>query len=115
MDSDDFDIIVFKLLSYLYECLKQGVEPNGAKAQEVAGCNDTYFKAVLSSLKEDKMIVNNSIYEWGGTAVVFDVTITQAGARYLSENDRMKKVAKFLGKAFMPVLETAIKATMALT
>ena len=44
MASDDYDVVVFKLLSCLYACLKQGVEPNTVKAQEVAGCNDIYVR-----------------------------------------------------------------------
>ena len=34
MAADDFDVVVFKVLSYLYQCIKAGVEPNPDKAQE---------------------------------------------------------------------------------
>ena len=27
MAADDFDVVVFKVLSYLYQCIKAGVEP----------------------------------------------------------------------------------------
>ena len=36
MAADDFDVVVFKVLSYLYQCIKEGVEPNPDKAQEFA-------------------------------------------------------------------------------
>ena len=36
MAADDFDAVVFKVLSYLYQCIKDGVEPNPDKEQEFA-------------------------------------------------------------------------------
>ena len=34
MSYDDFDVIVYKVLQYVYSCLKQGVQPSLGKAQE---------------------------------------------------------------------------------
>ena len=31
MAKDDFDVIVFKILSYLYSCLKNGARVDGAR------------------------------------------------------------------------------------
>jgi hypothetical protein len=114
MAADDFDVVVFKLLSYLYTCLKAGVEPRGAKALEISGCNSVYFKAVLKSLKNDGLINGNLSFAWGGDPVLFDISITQSGARYVSENAAMKKAARFLGQAFLTTLELAVAATAAL-
>ncbi len=32
MAADDFDVVVFKVLAYLRQCIKDGVEPNPDKA-----------------------------------------------------------------------------------
>lgn len=32
MASDDFDVVQFKVLSYLYQCIKEGVEPSPEQA-----------------------------------------------------------------------------------
>ena len=36
MSRDDFEVVAYKILVYLYACLKAGAEPSVAKAQEVA-------------------------------------------------------------------------------
>lgn len=115
MSYDDFDVIVYKLLSYLYECLKNDITPNAIKAQEIAKCNNTYFAAVIKSLKQDGYVTGNFTSAWGGDIVTFDISITQSGARYLSEDSQMEAVSAWLGKAFSAILEAAIKATIALS
>lgn len=114
MSADDFDVIAYKLLSYLYECLKEGVPPNGEKAREVAGCNPVYFSAAIDSLKAEGYIIGTIVKEWSGEIVLFEVNLTQSGARYLSENSNMANVKKWLGNAFVPMLQAAIEATRAL-
>ncbi|MCL2679907.1 MAG: YjcQ family protein [Coriobacteriia bacterium] len=115
MSADDFDVIVFKILEYLYACLKEGVSPNIDKARDVAGCNKVYFAAVISSMLDDGYVGGVAIKAWGGDVVNIDkVNITQAGAQYLSESGKMAKVRDFLGEAWKPALATAIQATLAL-
>lgn len=50
MAADDFDVVVFKVLSYLYQCIKDGVEPSPDKAQEFAKINPVYWRTVVSDL-----------------------------------------------------------------
>lgn len=33
MSYDDFDVIVYKVLKYIYACMKQGVQPSIEKVQ----------------------------------------------------------------------------------
>ncbi|MDR3316319.1 MAG: YjcQ family protein [Coriobacteriales bacterium] len=104
MAYDDFDVIVYKTLSYIYACLKQGVYPNMDKAQELTRCNDVYWLQVICSLLKDGLIQGVSISAYKASAVQQIIAtspgITQAGARYLKENSKMAEVCEFLGKAF---------------
>lgn len=46
MPSNDFDVILYKILSYAYECLKMDVQPSVAKARELSGVGETYFATI---------------------------------------------------------------------
>ncbi|MDR2108921.1 MAG: YjcQ family protein [Coriobacteriales bacterium] len=115
MAYDDFDVVVYKLLSYYYGCIKAGVAPSLTKSKEVARVNEIYFSAVIRSLFDSGYVTGVRTGAWGGDTVLLeDVAITQAGAAYLSENSKMAKVRKFLGSAFDKALMVAIEATKAL-
>jgi hypothetical protein len=113
MAKDDFEVIVYKVLAYLYACLKAGVEASPAKAREVAGCNDVYWKTVLEDMAHRGLVRVGEYRHWGGSDVT-SVSITMDGAGYLSENSRMAAVRGFLGTAFTAIVEGAVAATMAL-
>lgn len=118
MSFDDFDVIVYKVLEYIYACLKEGVQPSLAKAQEIAKCNDIYWTHVIQSMKNDELIqgvIIKSYLDAGNSTLIEDnLGITQKGASYLRDNSNMQKVKSFLGKAFIPILEAAVLATKAL-
>lgn len=50
MPPSDYAVVVYKLLSYLYECVKGGVAPNIDKAREMLKVGDAYFDSVVSCL-----------------------------------------------------------------
>ena len=45
MASDDFEVVAFKILSYLYRCMKSGKKVDIAALRQLVGCNETYFGA----------------------------------------------------------------------
>lgn len=51
MASDDFEVVAFKILSYLYRCMKNGKKVDIASLRQLVGCNETYFGAVVRSLQ----------------------------------------------------------------
>ncbi len=117
MAPDDFSVIAYKILSYAYGCLKSGVEPSWAKAQELAGCNTVYFCAVISSLADSGYIgstkafrdMNGDLLEWSEP-----LRVTLEGAEFVANNSTMGRAKQFLGKAWEGVLAAAISATSAL-
>lgn len=113
MAADDFDVIVYKVLSYLYQSIKDGVKPSAAKAQEIAKVNPVYWNAVISDLT-DRGLVKANIVRMLDSTSYGDVRITSAGVDYLSESPKMRKVKEFLGAAFDVALHIAIEASKAL-
>lgn len=113
MSRDDFEVIIFKVLTYLYSCLKAGTSANVDKAREVAGCNDAYWRAVVEDMLADGLIAVTALDGWHGKAYL-EMRITSKGASYLKENSRMGAVRRFLGRAFDAVIDAAVAATMAL-
>jgi hypothetical protein len=116
MSYDDYDVIVYKVLKYIYQCLKAGVYPSLDKAQELTRCNDVYWLHVIQSMLNDGYIQGVKIPEYLGNdakpiAEPKALGLSQKGAQYLTNNSKMAEVKSFLGKAFEGVIEVAIKAT----
>lgn len=106
MAKDDYEVIVFKILTYLYACLKKG-EPIDSKILSPCGAcflkngvplPDTYWHNVLCMMTEENLIAGlNFIRPWGsGTPIcindITDCRITPTGIRYLSENSQVKNI-----------------------
>lgn len=51
MASDDFEVVAYKILSYLYRCMKNGKKVDIAALRQLVGCNEAYFGAVARSLQ----------------------------------------------------------------
>ena len=117
MAHDDFEVIAYKLLSYAYSCIREGVQPSWSKAMEIAGCNPRYFEAVALSLMDSGYLArakpgrdaNGDPIGWGG-----DLRITLEGVGFLADNSAMGRVRAFLGSAFETVLKAAVESTVAL-
>lgn len=113
MAHDDFDVIAYKVLSYVYGCMKAGKEVDIDKAWELAGCPpEDYWKAILSSLQSNGLIrVNDARYDILGEVITpGSCAITLEGALYVRDNSKMQKAAKLVGKAFEKTLAATIAA-----
>lgn len=117
MAPDDFEVIAYKVISYAYGCIKEGVEPSWEKAEEVAKCNAVYFRAVVASLSSSGYIAETRPYEdMNGDVLGWSdpLRVTLEGVEFLESNSAMGRVKRFLGKAWEGVLAAAIGATAAL-
>lgn len=112
MAKDDYGVVCYKVLSYLYRCLKEGIEPNITQAEEFTGINHVYFKAVIADLFDCGYVrCNLKTYP---PRTYEGLSITFLGVEYLEESSYMSKVKKFLGKAFEISLKAAIEAAKAM-
>lgn len=116
MAKDDYHIIVYQILEYLYQCLKSGNFPNidGMDIyRERANINNRYWQYVLIHLFEDGYIEGASIVPVVGTRekqIRFnpDFAITPKGIGYLEENSLIQKAKKFAIDNTLPLLTTFI-------
>lgn len=103
MAKDDYHVLVYKILAYLYECLKQGEHPSmdylscDTKAFPVG---ESYWNYTLLHLLEDGYVEGFfSVPILGrerGIKGLENIQITPKGIEYLQDNSMMKKAGDFL-------------------
>ena len=104
MAKDDFDVIAYRVLVYLYACLKREIMFEDVTFYESVRKNvssDTYFADILRMMQAEGLIEGLEFANaWGGDCILVssasDARITAAGIRYLKENGTMKRVGDAL-------------------
>lgn len=104
MAKDDYDVIVYRVLVYLYAVLKRKTLFEDSTFQAAVRKHvdsDEYFTAVLRMMQDEGLIRGLVIVKaWGGVDILAsdlrDAEITAAGIHYLQENSTMKKVGAAL-------------------
>jgi hypothetical protein len=114
MARDDYHTLVYKVLSYLYECLKAGVEPNLAQAANLVQVNERYWASALTMMKGSGYLtgIEVKIYKSDKEPTLIPLStfgITEAGVEYLSTNFLMAKAREYLGPVFVATLQGAIQ------
>ena len=104
MAKDDYDVIVYRILVYLYGCFKheimfEDLTFEAAVRKHVK--SDEYFTGILQMMQEEGFITGLVfVNAWGGDVLLAsdmrDVRITAKGIHYLEDNDKMKKVGEML-------------------
>ncbi len=100
MAANDYHVIMYEILLYLYDCLKKGIDPDNEivdtyrKLHEI---NMRYWARVIIDMEKDGYIENASIFalanvSWKSARISKDTTITRKGIEYLIDNSLMKKV-----------------------
>lgn len=114
MAKDDMDVIIYKILRYLYDCMKAGKTPvleDMCCKCKLFNIPQSYWNQIIYELIKCGY-VRGFMYRYTKDGLVITMTdsvaITIDGVHYLEENKRMKKVQKFLGQSFEIVLETVI-------
>ncbi len=101
MTKDDYFVIVYKILSYLYIQLKAGEDIDErliSYDSPLLNINKKYWYYIMENLAKDGYITCDVINTWGGITV-FDlktVEITPAGIAYVSDNTLFERVKEFL-------------------
>lgn len=104
MAKDDYDAIVYRVLVYLYACLKRKIIFEKETFQSTVRKNvesDEYFYDVLRMMQDEGLIKGLCFKKiWGGDVILVsdmsEAKITPAGIHYLEDNDKMRKVGNVL-------------------
>lgn len=103
MASDDYFVIVYRILCYLYVQLKNG-EPINEEYLMPTGklfkINNTYWMFIMESLINDGYISNvcvmDDILEGKHVCNLQEAQITTKGIKYLLDNSFLNRVKEFL-------------------
>jgi hypothetical protein len=107
MAKDDYFVIQYRILKYLYVCLKEGVSPTPelltAKHYNI---NGGYWWYIIGHLLDDELIEDIIEVSLDGGKIytgMQDMKITPKGIAYLQENSLMQK-AKKVAKGLIDVV-----------
>lgn len=114
MSNNDMHVLIYKILNYLYECLKNGIRVD--LAEFIRDCNlenvsKQYWQSVIEELDQHGYIKGVIIRGTKTQKVVSfkdNFGITLEGVEYLQENSMMSKVKDFLGNSYEIALEATI-------
>jgi hypothetical protein len=112
MAQDDMHVVMYKILAYLYSCMKKGEQPverHYAHDGDVLSIPYQYWASVMAELSEGGYVKGVTVIEaWGGDRIVRcpSPSITMKGVEFLQENSTMRKAANFLKetKSMLPFI-----------
>ena len=118
MSYDDIEVVMYKILKYLYECMKAGKRPRSEDMCydcQMFTINEKYWYQIMNELIDNGYIRGfiKIITKDGDIIQMMDnAGITLKGRDYLRDNSAMKAAKDVVGKAFEIVLDGIIKALL---
>ena len=100
MAKNDYFVMAYKLLRYLYSCLRRGQIPNLnyiTHDSKFFPVGKAYFDYLIEHLSEAGYIDNVIVQYMDDTVVVSfneSIRITPEGIEYLEDNRKMKKIRR---------------------
>ena len=102
MAQDDMFVVMYKILAYLYDCMKKGVAPSRsmlAHDGELLSIDYQYWARIMHELVEhgyvDGVVVTKT-FPPSLVANLVNPAITMEGVEFMQENTAMQKALKFL-------------------
>ena len=101
MAKDDYYVIVYQILSYLYKCLKNGEKVDGnmiSHESELFVINEKYWEYIMANMVEQGFIRGITIKKSPGQVYISRLDhceITPDGIDYLCDNSRIKRAYEF--------------------
>ncbi len=100
MAKNDYFVIVYRILTYLYDCFMAGEQPDaGMFGPDALGINNGYWTNIMESISTEGYVIGVVLVPRLGGAPgikLVNLKITQKGIEYLQENSKMQKAADFL-------------------
>lgn len=89
MKKDDIRVVAYKVLKYVHECNKKGVDPDSDEIAKLTGANERYIEIVVDELKDKGYLKG---YRIGSLCITLD------GSIYLDDNSAMEKIIPLVDK-----------------
>lgn len=88
MEKDDYYVVVCRILSYLYDCLKKGNDVDIEQISfETLNIKQSYYEYIIKHMIQDGYLE---------VCDIDDIMITPKGIEFLEDNLKMKKAIEFL-------------------
>lgn len=110
MSNNDLPVVLYKLLAYIYECMKNDVIPTVEQAKKLCAANETMFDAAVCEAIEGGYVrgIDREFY-YTGPEINFDnARLTLEGSTFLLENSTMNKAKELAGDTFQTILSQVI-------
>ena len=115
MAKDDYFVIVYQILSYLYKCLKKGEEVDSTYLSYGSPLypklNKRYWGYIMENLEKDGYISGIAIQYFDNELKIYaldNCQITPKGIAYLTDNSlfsKAKEAAETLGEIIVPLIK----------
>lgn len=107
MAKDDYHVIVYQILSYLYQRLKRGEQVDAKMLMHnspLLNINRKYWAYIIYHMSESGLIEGISFIDLDGLDVPYaheiaQCRITPLGIEYLCDNSFMEKAKRFIKEA----------------
>ena len=102
MAKNDMHVVIFKILSYLYDCMKNGEEPDSNVIEHDAlGIPRKYWLQIMKELTYRGYVDGIEVKQTTADYYVSysDPRVTMDGVEFLMENSMMNKAARFVADA----------------
>lgn len=99
MASDDMHVVIYRILAYIYACMKRGDEPDrGEISHEALGIPRGYWSQIMCELYEHGYVSGLTVTKTtSGPSISFSrPRVTLDGVQFLMENSMMAKAVRFL-------------------
>lgn len=104
MAKDDYHVIVYQILAYLYQCLKKGTPVDKTKldyGSELLGINKSYWAYIIYHMQSMGLIAGIVFVDIDNVEIPLatrleNARITPKGIEYLCDNSFMEKAKRFL-------------------
>lgn len=105
MAQDDMHVLIYKVLAYLYDCMKKGEQPDKSMLSCTGllfgGIPERYWTSIWIQMLDKNLVrgVGVTHYDNEAHVVIIDPVITLDGVEFMQENTMMRKALKVLQDA----------------
>jgi len=102
MAHDDIHVLMYKVLVYLYGCMKRGIRPDEEKiscgGDLFQGIPHAYWIQVMRELVDKDLVRGIAVFysDDAPSVIIHDPSVTLEGVEFMQENTMMRKAARFL-------------------
>lgn len=114
MAQDDYFVIVYKILEYLYRCMKAGKRPmpeDLAPPCQMYSIPESYWTQIMEELIDQEYVKGiNKVpgLQMSGIKINPEAAITMKGVEFLQSNSKIEEAKKTAGESFQNILRSMI-------